>query len=139
MIGRALLLVALIAASASEAIASADAPATRDECEVAAGTWDRSPARPDGYCVPDTREKCVARGGAWKRVCLAQRLYCVLPTADGGKPCTDSSQCASGCTVGGGSPAGNAPAGGQCRRDNDPCGCWTYVRDGMLTPTLCTD
>jgi hypothetical protein len=139
MIRFALLLVALISVPASEANAAADAPATRDECEAAAGTWDRSPARPDGYCVQDTRERCLARGGTWKRVCLAQRLYCVLPTADGGKPCTDSSQCVNGCVAGAGAPAGGAPVVGQCRRDNDPCNCWTDVRDGTLTLTQCAD
>jgi hypothetical protein len=152
----ALLVVVLTGGAGPAVNASAQTPAGQGECEAAGGTWDRSPFRPEGYCVSDTQEKCVARGGKWQRVCWLQDLHCVRPTSDGGKPCTDSSQCEKGCVAvipsltrdarglrppaRSGADAPEGPVFGECRRDDDPCGCRQYVRNGKLVaPAFCAD
>ena len=46
---------------------------------------------------PLTEEDCLASGGKWGVVYYGGPEICNLPTSDGGKECTDSSQCESWC------------------------------------------
>jgi hypothetical protein len=88
--------------------------------------------------TPEDVQECKARGGKIEPVCMAGALVCVLRHRDGGKRCTDQSQCTGGCFYEGPQPA---PAGatGVCQRTSDPCGCKARVIGGKVQPTICTD
>jgi hypothetical protein len=112
--------------------------ATQTECEAAGGTWDHGGGRP--RCIDDTAEKCHARGGSWSREGRLQYLTCVMPTKDGGKVCSDSSECEQECLYTHGDPA--APGGqvkGRCAPTNNPFGCSTPVVKGEIGSTRCVD
>ncbi len=83
-------------------------------------------------------QACAARGGNYQPVCLMGRPMCVLPHADAGRSCTDSSQCEGRCVAENGADPGKQVAG-VCSRDNNPCGCFTLVQNGVSQPTLCAD
>ena len=86
---------------------------------------------------------CNAKGGTLQESCLMGDLTCVTPYQDGGKECSDSSQCAGGCYYEGrpGEPAPppGKPAKGVCRRDDYPCGCYTPIVAGKMGQGTCAD
>jgi hypothetical protein len=162
LISLALLVVVLTGGAGPAVNTSAPTPAGQGECEAAGGTWDRSPFRPEGYCVSDTQEKCVARGGKWqgsvgqenrvrftgsalRAADLGRReaVHGLRPVREGlcGRDPGPYRRCAwtatsgpvrSGCAEG--------PVFGECQRDDDPCGCRQYVRNGKLVaPAFCAD
>jgi hypothetical protein len=121
--------------------ASAAEPDAADsaKCVESGGTWDTDNMRPNGHCIADTPSKCAVRGGAWQRVCLAQGLSCVTPTKDGGKACTDGSQCQLGCEDQGNPPRKDGTLVGACRRDDNPCGAFRYLSNGKRAGILNVD
>lgn len=95
---------------------------------------------------------CLKEGGDWRRVCSAQRYQCVRPFSDGGKACRDSSECQGGCIVdltvkceGIGKcadftmPKSGERTMGVCKRDDDPCGSFIVVREGVAESVTHTD
>jgi hypothetical protein len=76
---------------------------------------------------PDT---CVAQGGDWTKVCMAQDDACVTPYPDGGKACDDGAHCAGDCLAEG-NGEGAGPVTGVCQRDDNPCGIFTRINDGV--------
>lgn len=63
--------------------------------------------------------------------------YCKIEYADGGKPCTDNSQCQGKCTIElGYSPERTEPT---CQTDNSWDGCRSEVVDGVIQPSYCVD
>ena len=96
-----------------------------------AGAKPRSDSRPRG---------CVARGGEIARGPLGER-YCRFVLSDGGKACTDASQCAGDCLYK--SPeAYSAPPGqvvGFCQRENATPGCYARVINGRAVSLGCED
>jgi hypothetical protein len=82
---------------------------------------------------------CGAAGGTIRPVCRLQRPMCVIPYADAGKACTSNSQCAGGCIYDGAPIAANGATTGQCRQNNDPCGCVEHVDGGKKVGGLCVD
>ena len=68
---------------------------------------------------------------------------CVVPYADAGEACTDSSECEGRCLVDltntDANPAVGSSATGICEADTDPCGCWYEVLDGTTQQGLCAD
>lgn len=111
-----------------------------------------------GACVkghqnsPDESHACADAGGDWRQVCVAQEYRCVLPYRDGGKACSDSSECEGECLVDvttkctgiGNCVAPEIPKPGEqvmgmCQLDDDPCGSFVIVRDGRAQPTTHRD
>lgn len=126
-----LLWVALIALGLPHQSLGGDTQdADADRCVQSGGTWDRDHLRPQGHCISDTAGKCAARGGKWMRVCLNQGLKCVASMRDAGKACTDNSQCVGGCLDVGNPPLSDGTVVGACRRDDDPCGTFSYIVNG---------
>src|SRR5262245_51431957 len=91
----------------------------------------------------DGPKTCLSKGGNWQQVCLSQRFTCVMPYADAGKSCTDSSQCKGlcmvdmtiRCDVDKNCPELKVPkpgeaASGICQRDDDPCGSFVVIKKG---------
>jgi hypothetical protein len=95
-----------------------------------------------GPPAPDSaaRATCTARGGAYAQVGLMGIWTCVTPYADGGRVCTDKSQCAGACIFAGSEhPHPGAEAQGECQRTNVLTGCFTTIESGRATYPICVD
>lgn len=90
-------------------------------------------------------EACERQGGTVRGVCMFGTPACVLPYADAGLGCTDSSECDGRCFLdrqGYGNenqPIVGAEATGVCEADSNPCGCWYEIRQGKIQQGLCAD
>jgi hypothetical protein len=88
-------------------------------------------------------QACAARGGAYQRLGLLQTSVCVFPYPDGGKTCSDDSQCQGGCLADVGHMDRPLRAGervkGACRPTSDGFGCSTHVKNGRALNTMCVD
>lgn len=103
------------------------------ECEE----WDyfRGNCKPGDtkIAVPANEEQCKSLGGEWGRFGMADILRCNLPTKDGGKSCTDGSQCEAGiCSARTGENSGTCPD----LRLN--FGCMDVIESGKIA-SLCVD
>lgn len=112
------------------------APSPSEKCDRAGGTWDDG-AGGSATCIADTQEKCLARGGAWFRDGLGDHLTCVVPTKDGGKVCSDASECERGCVYHGPYPVPSGPVTGRCAPNDGLSGCRTFVARGQLGSRVC--
>lgn len=97
--------------------------------------------------IPTNQKDCEARGGQWGPLGLSPNPVCLLPTTDGGKICTDSSQCEAGCV------ANLTPeqydqvvrrrlpvsTTGICMYWRTSIGCHAYVENGVVSQILCVD
>jgi hypothetical protein len=99
---------------------------------------DSSPRSAEPRPTSAETRACAARGGTIQPVCMLGELMCVVPYRDGGKQCTDKSDCAGECLYEGPEPP-PPNAVGKCQRTSDPCGCKALVHRGRVEPTLCAD
>lgn len=90
-----------------------------------------------GGASPATASRCQERGGEWKAMGRAGVEQCVLPTADGGKACTDNAQCEGVCLAPEGATDGSR-ATGTCSANNDVFGCRQHVSRGTVV-AICVD
>ncbi len=81
---------------------------------------------------------CKAMNGVIQPVCLMGHPQCVVEFSDGGKTCSDSSDCQGRC-VADSSAQMMQPAKGTCAKTSYPCGCFSLVVNGVAQPTLCID
>lgn len=107
------------------------------DCANAGGVWtfDVQLPAPRYYCLsPKGKERCIASGGEWTTY-QVERVGCVHRSADGGKACSDSSQCRYGCVV----PheiAVTENTLGTCAPDNVTAGKRLYRRADGTTATI---
>ena len=101
-----------------------------------------SPARtrePPIHLASAALEGCAGRGGVPTDGPFKER-YCRVPYADGGKRCTDKSQCQGACIVLGGVATSHAtPVAGVCETANVQYGCFSILEQGAHVQTLCVD
>ena len=93
------------------------------------------PVSRDVRLTPQQRANCEAQGGIVERV-LTTMEACVRPTSDGGKSCTDNSQCEGACVA----PAGTAKDAivtGACATEVGRMGCLNAVLNGKATGEAC--
>ena len=85
-------------------------------------------------------QACEANGGTYRQVCLMGDWTCVMPYKDAGKRCTDNDQCdGKQCRyLASNPPPQDGTAVGECRRNSDPCGCFTMLVKG-IPQGLCVD
>jgi len=83
-----------------------------------------------------TKEECARQGGIWKQWGKLNKEYCQIPVSDGGKLCTDGSQCSLGNCI-----AKNGTVPGECQTYKATFGCITYVKNGIADKknTICLD
>lgn len=86
----------------------------------------------------DNISACEEAGGEWKKVGIAPNEMCVLRTKDGGRQCTDNSECEAGCRAPENAKAGER-AVGICIYDNSKVGCSSWLQKGIVSPMLCVD
>ena len=86
---------------------------------------------------------CESQGGYFGQIGLNPTPYCNLPTSDGGKDCTDSSQCESTCLADMGlESSDNLPISGvtgKCADYSIVVGCIAMVEEGTVNGILCID
>ena len=85
-----------------------------------------------------TEVECSAAGGRWLGVPGAEYALCPLPVTDGGKSCTDSSQCQLRCIAGEDVQVG-AKVKGICQGRHNHWGCHQFVENGRAGHELCVD
>ena len=98
---------------------------------------------PSALSVPPN-ESCEMSGGTIEKVGLDGRPACVILTSDGGKACSDSSQCDGRCIVddweGDKPPSVGTRSDGMCEAANLTFGCIAEIRRGRIASLfLCYD
>ena len=84
-------------------------------------------------------EDCEARGGSVQGVCMFGTPACVIPFSDGGKPCTDSSECEGQCWNEDVGLAKGDEAPGYCTSNAQECKCGVEIRGGRVDGRVCED
>ena len=79
------------------------------------------------------KEGCEKNGGHWS-IGVGDIGRCIYDTNDGGKVCTDSSQCEGMCLA----DSENAKEG-RCTEHNLTLGCLNKVENGKVQGTICVD
>ncbi|MFA6098731.1 MAG: hypothetical protein WCV50_03070 [Patescibacteria group bacterium] len=138
-------------------------PKLQADCQERGGAFSEcgSPCGPEAeYCitvcaytcelgsntntVPADEQTCLSRGGKWGPIGMGQTKRCNLPTADGGKTCTDGSQCGAGiCKLGAIDDSQlnkNIPLSGTCPAWSINVGCLgQLVEEGKAVTGPCFD
>ncbi len=83
-------------------------------------------------------EECVWSLGRIERAGILGAERCTRPYSDGGKSCTDSSQCEGQCRAPDLNQTDKAIVG-VCQMDDNPFGCHAEVSGGIAQPGLCVD
>jgi hypothetical protein len=106
--------------------------------------------RPDPVALPPGAQsadpkQCQARKGRLVQTIMPGFKVCAIPYADGGKTCTDGSQCEGSCLVTQADPEwANArrlgqTVAGHCQTEMPFLGCFAPVERGRSTQAICVD
>ena len=91
--------------------------------------------------IADTR--CSESGGEYQQVGMLGTWSCVHVYADGGRQCTDGSECVSGACIadldGDPAPEVSKPAVGFCQRTTAQFGCFATIKDAKVETAICVD
>ncbi|WP_156841360.1 hypothetical protein [Novosphingobium aquimarinum] len=128
-----------LAACAPQENASPPAPTTSETVAPApASGAKRSLQSPFQKAMsPAKRAQCEASGGTVEARGMAGMEACLHTYADGGKACTDSSQCEGKC-VGQPGPETQQTAG-SCQKDDKLFGCYSEILGGKPAYAICVD
>tara|TARA_Y100000052_G_scaffold27583_1_gene36791 strand:+ start:10376 stop:10687 length:312 start_codon:yes stop_codon:yes gene_type:complete len=89
------------------------------------------------------RDACAAAGGFYERAGMLGWYRCTQQFADGGQFCRDGSECSGRCMAPDGPRMDEngemLPVTGVCARTDNPFGCYSTVKDGYATSTICVD
>lgn len=131
----------VLAACAPQENASAPTPTpsetTAGAATPASGAKRRAESPFRHLMGPEKRAECEASGGTVMRRGMANMETCVHSYADGGKACTDSSQCEGKC-VGAPGPETQQTAG-SCQKDDQLFGCYSEILGGKPAYAICVD
>ncbi|WP_018146898.1 hypothetical protein [Henriciella marina] len=118
-------------------------------CAVPAETPPDQPSEPSQpyerisfegeFATPEERARCEAAGGSVERAGMLGWENCIQTFADGGKICTDSSECTGTCRTSGEFADGGSRVTGQCTSNDNIFGCYQTVENGVAGPALCVD
>jgi len=99
----------------------------------------REPVLRDGVArlSAEARSECASHGGKVERVLILAE-GCIRPTTDGGKSCTDNSQCQGACIAPFAAPSG-ATVTGTCAVEIGRMGCINVVAQGKASGEACFD
>ncbi len=85
------------------------------------------------------RQACEAAGGEVHRAGILGYDNCILPYADAGKTCSDSSDCLGDCRMTWPGAQPEETVTGTCQINDSPFGCFQTVENGRAGHTLCVD
>jgi len=89
--------------------------------------------------IPQNESECLAKGGHWASIGLpGTPARCDLKATDGGKACTDSSQCQGECMAPDGASEGRR-ADGICSEYILNFGCTRRIEGGRVGAEICAD
>ncbi|RIJ22310.1 hypothetical protein D1224_12205 [Henriciella barbarensis] len=89
--------------------------------------------------TPAERARCEAAGGTVQRAGMLGWENCIQTFADGGKTCSDSSDCTGECRSAGEFVDAGAAATGQCTANDNIFGCYQTIENGRAGGALCVD
>lgn len=97
--------------------------------------------------IPKDKETCLAKNGKWAKIGPAPVESCNLPTSDGGKECTDTSECEGTCLAALSNEEQNLvmrekktiQTKGKCTPWVITVGCQARVQNGKVNGILCID
>jgi len=101
--------------------------------------------------APSEVSLCEAKGGHMEKRGMMQSSMCVVPYADAGKTCSDSSQCLGKCLLNADNGSAErksdferattsaTPVTGSCEADDRTFGCIAEVKNGAVDVALCID
>ena len=84
-----------------------------------------------------SQAECAARGGKWTGAPGAEFAVCERTVTDGGKPCSDHSECQAFCVTTNESVRSGDRTTGVCARDYHHSDCVQGVSHGRAETTLC--
>ena len=85
------------------------------------------------------QEQCRAEAGTIRGVGMFGTPACVKPYADGGRPCSDGSECTGLCKAPESSIVGSRSTG-TCQKDtHDFYGCYDKIETGTVVAGVCFD
>lgn len=89
-----------------------------------------------GTCIDLEAEEalCEAENGMLVTNGLCQNIFCEHPYPDGGLPCTDGDQCQGGMCL-----LNEETNTGECKRTDDPFGCFLTIENGEPSGGFCVD
>jgi hypothetical protein len=82
---------------------------------------------------------CQAKGGHIRSVGMFGTPVCAIPFVDGGKSCSDKSDCSGKCLIYNSDLPVGASSSGQCQRDDHIDGCWSEIVNGKIMGGWCVD
>ena len=91
---------------------------------------------------PADQKACVDFGGTYQQAGLLGAYNCFVDYDDGGKTCSDASDCQGRCfATFAHSYDPDAPGGhtGTCAANDSPFGCRSEIVEGVVQPGLCVD
>lgn len=109
------------------------------------------PGEGEGISIEEMRERAMAEidveacenaGGVVRPEGMLGMPRCVMPYADAGEQCRDSSECEGQCRATDGVTDYDAAPGsmvGACQANDSPFGCYAEIEDGSLGAALCVD
>jgi len=98
-------------------------------------------ANPQNFDEAD-QQACSDFGGNYVRAGLAGYYNCFVDYADGGKACSDVSDCQGRCMAKNAQAFDPDAQGGQtgtCQLTDSPFGCYAEIVNGVVQPGLCVD
>lgn len=82
---------------------------------------------------------CKHSGGEVLGVCMFGMPACVHTFSDVGNSCSDGSQCQGRCEIVNSTVMPGSKAKGKCAKNDDPCGCYALVENGIAEKSTCYD
>jgi len=107
------------------------------QCREKHGLW--APRKRGFLCYLEAEEKkCREEGGSWEIGRMGEMFYCFKTAVDGGKLCSDNSECEFGCFYSGPLPVTENEIVGTCSTSNRSSGnCYVVVRHGKIDGPIC--
>lgn len=84
---------------------------------------------PQPIHIPTDKSACVAQGGTYERGGLSRHYTCIMPTPDGGKSCSTSTQCSGTCLA----------QTRSCSKVTPMFGCYSFLDNSGKEVSICVD
>lgn len=112
---------------------------TKAQCVALGGVWGAHETVSEHCFFKQAKDACLREGGSWKPMGMLGRSHCLRSSRDGGRSCTDQSQCQFGCLAKKLPLSSTDSVVGACAADDNPFGCKTFVVNGKTDVGLCVD
>ncbi|MDE2265793.1 MAG: hypothetical protein KGL29_07835 [Alphaproteobacteria bacterium] len=133
-LGGAAFLLCLVVAGAASLAQGDPSPADTGSASIA------PPIPPPPYALSEqARKQCAAQNGDYGYWGLSWQPMCNIRFDDGGKTCTDKSDCEGRCLLVGDMPRHNRNVSGQCEPHHISYGCSVPIAHGVAGKAECLE